>query len=195
LSLQSVNRPLGLLARRLLKLTLSAPLRWRTGLRVDHPERLPTRRQPLVLACNHAAFTDTVYLSVAMAPRFVLCGAKPRLFRDRRRRAVMAIGNIQSVDDHPSYLAECAMLLQQGELLLTYPEMGRFPDGLGEFSTWPAEVALAAGVPVLPMYLHGTSTGHQRPVQLRVGKRLDPRGSAQQLTDRMRTAIVGLGQL
>jgi 1-acyl-sn-glycerol-3-phosphate acyltransferase len=188
-SLDRVNRPVPLLARRVLRAVLRSPLRRWTGFSVDHPERLPQRREPLVITCNHAAFTDTVFLALAVRPRFVVCGAKPRLFRDRRRRAVMAVGNVLRVDDHDQYLADCTALLRSGEA-----EMGRNPDGMGTFSTWPAEVALAAGVDLLPCHLHGTTRGDVGSHLLSVGDRLSPNGDPETLTERLRTAIAHLSR-
>lgn len=183
----SVNGPVPLAVRRGLRAVLRPTVR----LEVRGGERLPTTRQPLVIACNHASFLDTVYCALAIRPRFVVCGAKPRLFRNAGLRAVMAVGNVLKVEDHALYLADCAALLAEGEILLTYPEMGRFPDGMGPFSTWPAEVALAAGAPILPCFLQGTGT-ERLPVVLTVGERLAPTGTAEALTERMRAAVEAL---
>ncbi len=188
----SVNRPAALAGRRLLRWLLKVPLFAVKGFRVAGGERLPRRRRALIVACNHASFVDSVYLILALAPRFTICGAKPRLFRSRPLRLLMALANILRVEDHEQYLADCRQLLAAGEILLIYPEMGRFPEGLGELSTWAAEVALASGAPLLPCYLHGTTRGHEGPPRLLVGEEMPPRGGARELTLRLRRAIAAL---
>ncbi len=181
-----------MVANRLLRKLLGPPA-FLAGFRVEGASRLPRQRRALILACNHASYSDTVYVSLAIRPRFVLCGAKPRLFRDRRRRALMAVANAIEVRGLEQYLADCQILLGRGEILLTYPEMGRNPDGLGTLSTWPAEVALATKTPILPMYLHGTTRGHEGPVRLRVGRELAPTGTAEDLTEVLGREILALG--
>lgn len=190
-----MNQAFPLVIRGLLRRAISQPMRWSKRLRIVHPERLPRRREPLILASNHAAFADTVWIAAAVRPNFVVCGAKPRLFKTRRKRAIMAVGNVLQVVDHDTYLADCTELLRRGNLLLCYPEMGRFPAGLGPFSTWPAEVALATSVEILPIYLYGTSVDHHGPAEIRVGERCSPSGTADQLTTGVRAAIVELGRL
>ena len=185
----SVNRPPFLALRGILKWLLKGTFAVVKGFRVVNGERLPRRRRPLILACNHAAFIDSVYLISALRPRFVICGAKPRLFRSAPLRFAMALANILRVDGHEQYLADTSALLDAGETLLIYPEMGRFPEGLGEFETWAAEVALAGGVPILPCYLHGTTRGHSGPPRLIAGEELAPEGDAEGLTRHLRQAI------
>lgn len=188
-----VNRPLWLLLRRLLKTALVPVARWRKGFRVENPGRLPKTRRPLIVAANHAAFIDSVYLILALRPRFVVCGAKPRLFRNAKLRSAMALANILRVENHDQYLRDCSALLGAGEILLIYPEMGRFPEGLGPFKTWAADVALANGTPILPCYLAGTTRGQQGPPRLVVGEELAPSGDAETLTAQLRQTILALG--
>lgn len=187
----AVNRSFWLGLRFVLK-SLLAPVFALGGFRVIGRQSLPRRRRPLILAANHAAFIDSVYLIVALGPRFTICGAKPRLFRTPFRRALMALANILRVDDHDRYLADCRQLLETGEMLLIYPEMGRFPDGLGPFQTWAAEVALENGTAILPCYLFGTTRGQTGAVRLIVGQEIEASGSAEDLTRRLREAIEAL---
>jgi len=188
----NVNRPLFLALRGILRWLLRGPFAALKGFRVVGVEALPRRRRPLILACNHAAFIDSVYLILAVPAPFVICGAKPRLFRSPLLRLAMALANILRVDDREQYLADTGALLASGETLLIYPEMGRFPDGLGDFETWAAEVALAGRVPILPCYLYGTTRGHQGPPRLLVGEEMAPEGDAEGLTRRLRQAIENL---
>lgn len=186
-----VNRPVWLGLRFVLKSFLAPVLALR-GFRVVGRQHLPRGRRPLILAANHAAFVDSIYLIVALRPRFTICGAKPRLFRTPVRRALMALANILRVEEHDRYLADCRQLLAAGEMLLIYPEMGRSPDGLGPFQTWAAEVALENEAALLPCYLYGTTRGQTGPVRLIVGGEIEPSGSPEDLTHRLRDAIAAL---
>ncbi len=187
-----LNRPLALLVRRALKLLLKGPIVLLRGFRVEGAARLPSRRCPLILVSNHAAFINSVYFILAVRPRFAICGAKPRLFATAPQRALMAIANILPVHDHDRFLADCTALLAAGEVLLIYPEMGRNPEGLGEFQTWAAEVALAGRALILPCYLYGTTRGHTGPPRLMVGEEMEPEGDAVGLTQRLREAVASL---
>ncbi len=188
----NVNRPFFLALRGILRLLLKAPFYLLKGFRVEHGERLPRRRMPLILACNHAAFIDSVYLILAVPGRFTICGAKPRLFRSALLRFAMALANILKVESHKQFLADTQGLLAAGETLLIYPEMGRFPKAMGNFKTWAAEAAIDNQVPVLPCYLYGTTHGHEGAPRLVVGERLEPTGDATTLTRRLREAILAL---
>ncbi len=171
---------------------LRAPIHLFAGFRVEGAERLPRTRRKLILACNHAAFVDSVYLILAIRPRFTVCGAKPRLFRSAGLRALMTFANILRVDSHEQFLADCGTLLAAGEILLIYPEMGRYPGGLGDFQPWAVEVALASAAPILPCYLYGTTRGHRGPPRLFVGEEVEPGGDPESLTRVLRQAIVEL---
>ncbi len=187
-----VNRPAFLALRGVLRFLLKGPFVAFKGFRVEGAERLPREPRGLILTCNPAAFIDSVYLILAVRSRFTICGAKPRLFRSAVLRAVMALANILRVEDHDRFLADTGALLAAGENLLIYPEMGRFPDGLGDFETWAAEVALANGAPLLPCYLYGTTRGQSGAPKLIVGEEMAPEGDAETLTDRLRRAILTL---
>ncbi len=188
----AVNRPSYLALRGLLRLLLKAPIAVLKGFRVEGGERLLEKRRAMILTCNHAAFVDSLYLILAVRRRFTICGAKPRLFRSGALRAVMALANILKVESREQFLADTSALLAAGETLLIYPEMGRFPDALGELKTWAAEVALANGAPLLPCYLYGTTRGHGGPPRLIVGSELVPEGAAEALTERLRREILAL---
>ena len=187
-----VNRPVYLALRGLLRILLKGPFAVLKGFRVAGAERLPRRRRALIVTCNHAAFIDSVYLILAVRSRFTICGAKPRLFRSAPLRLAMALANILKVENREQFLTDTAELLAADETLLIYPEMGRFPDSLGEFKTWAAEVALANGVPLLPCYLYGTTRGQQGAPKLIVGEELAAEGDAETLTCRLRQAILDL---
>lgn len=163
--------------------------------KVCSSEKLPGKRQALILCCNHAALIDSIYIILAVKPRLTICGAKPRYFSTPFRRFLMRLANIIKVESRAGFLQDCGRLLQQAEIILIYPEMGRNPEGLGEFKTWAAEVALQNNVPILPCYLYGTTHGHSGPPRLIVGARIEPEGNAETLTTALRRRIVALSQL
>lgn len=187
-----VNRPAYLALRGVLRFLLKGPFVVFKGFRVEGVEHLPHKRRAMILTCNHAAFIDSVYLILAARSRFTICGAKPRLFRSAKLRTAMALANILKVENHEQFMSDTASLLAAGETLLIYPEMGRFPDGLGDFKTWAAEVALANDVPLLPCYLYGTTRGQDGPPKLIVGEELSAVGDPEAVTDRLRRAILAL---
>jgi len=188
-----VNRPLFLLARRTLRFLLKPVAHVVFGYRVEHPESLPRRRRPLIVACNHAARIDSVLAILAIRARFTICGARPAYFATAPRRFLMALANILEVESRDQFLCDCGELLAAGETLLVYPEGKRNPEGLGELREWAAELALRHDAPILPCYLHGTTRGHRARRRLIVGRELEPRGDATTLTRCLREAIAGLG--
>jgi 1-acyl-sn-glycerol-3-phosphate acyltransferase len=187
-----VNRPLPLLVRRGLRPLLRAAFFLR-GFRVEGAERLPRRRRRLIVIANHAAWIDSLYFLAAVRPRFTVCGAKPRYFATMGRRALMATLNILPVSDHQTFVADCTALLAANEITLIYPEMGRNAEGIGQFLTWAADVALASNAAILPCYIHGTTRGHTGPARLIVGHEIEPDGDAAMLTDRLFTCVTSLG--
>ena len=162
------------------------------GFRIHHADRLPKTQQPLILCCNHAAFIDSVYIILALKPRFTICGAKPRLFSTAFRRFIMNLANIIKVENHQQFLQDCTTLLAKGEILLIYPEMGRNQQGMGTFKTWAAEVALQNQVSLLPCYLFGTTRGHIGAPRFIVGTEIKPQGDAETLTQTIRHQIIAL---
>jgi 1-acyl-sn-glycerol-3-phosphate acyltransferase len=177
----TVNRPLPLLVRRLLRPLLRVAL-FARGFRALGAARLPRKRRALILIANHAAWVDSVLFIAAVRPRFTVCGAKPRYFETAPRRMLMALLNILPVRDRDEFVADCTSLLAKDEIVLIYPEMGR---NVGEFRTWAAEVALASGAPILPCYVGGTT-------RLIVGQELLPAGDAPSLTRQLFDAVAAL---
>ena len=168
------------------------PLGRLSGLRVDGRERLPRSPEPLVIACNHAAFVDTFWLHLALPEPPSVCGAKPRLYRNAPLRALLALADIRRVEGEAGFLATAGSLLARGRTLLVYPEMGRNPDGPGPFQPWLARLVLTHMVPVLPVYLWGTTTGESGPPLLVVGERRTPSGSPEACTAALRADILAL---
>ena len=107
----------------------------------------------------------------------------------------MRLINVLPVEGKEKFLKDCRSLLRAGETLLIYPEMGRFPDGLGPFQTWAAHVAIENQVTLRTCYLYGTTKGHHGHPKLVVGPELEPRGNPETLTDRLRKEILTLEQM
>lgn len=189
--MDKINHPFYLSIRYLLKLAARFIL-WIKGFRVFNRQNLPGKRTACILIANHAAFLDSVYLIASLQPRFVICGAKPEYFRKWPTRQLFQMANILKVESHSQFLRDCSTLLQSGEMILIYPEMGRNPDGIGSFQTWAAEVALAEYAQVIPCYLYGTTKGQTGKKQLFVGSPLEPQGTLESLTQTFRKAILDL---
>jgi len=152
--------------------------------RVEGVHHLP-RRGPVILASNHLALIDPLFIGVA-CPRPVRFIAKQELFDEgtlpRRlfTRALRAIGQL-SVDRRPGESAQQAMdnslaVLEGGEVFGIFPEGTRSPDGrLYRGQTGLAWLALTTGAPVVPVALTGTERilppGRKVPSLNRVGVR------------------------
>jgi len=189
--MMNVNRPHYLFIRFLLKNVLHAVFCIK-GYRIYGRENLPVRRKSAILIANHAAFIDSVYLICSLRPRFVICGAKPKYFQKWMIRQLFFIANIMKVENHDQFLKDCGQLLQNNELILIYPEMGRFPEGPGPFKKWAAEVALSNRVPVIPCYLYGTTGGQSGKKCLTVGPAITAEGDPEALTQLFRKSIIDL---
>ena len=186
-----VNHPFYLLLRRI----LSVPLKWIfwiQGFRVTGRSHLPRRRSAAVVICNHAAFVDSIYLIIAIRPRFAICGARPKYFVKRATRFLLRTANILKVENEDQFKEDCLSLLRAGEIILIYPEMGRNPGGMGRFRVWAAEIALEADVPVIPCYLYGTTDGQTPPKRLIVGEPIRPSGDKRTLTRHFRETLESL---
>ena len=160
------------------------------GWRFEHLDRIPASG-PALIACNHASYLDPLVNAYAVVragrrPRFL---AKDDLFRAFGIRWAMR-GTRQipvargTGDQSPLRNAETA--LRANQAVLIYPEgtVTRRPDGLPmEGKTGAVRLALAAGVPILPMASWGSAPVWQksgpgslrprRPVWVSVGTPID----------------------
>ena len=188
----AIDRPLGTLANRLLVRGAGPLIRRARSFRVMGSDNLPASGA-LLIAANHAAFTDSAWMHLAIPRRLVVAGAKPRLFRSTATRAVMALGNVLRVDDRDSWLADVTDLLRSGRCVVTYPAFGRHPEGLGPFRPWVAELSITTGQPIVPAFIHGTTVGHTGPPWVAFGAAVSG-SDPTQLTQTLRSAIHTLGQ-
>ncbi len=129
---------------------------------ISGDEYLP-QHGPAIVVANHASYLDglLLYLLLPVEPRFVVWAQHyetpllGRLYRhlnaipvDGWRDGVPPIGQ-------DSYRAACRHL-QNGGVLVVFPEGGRTPDG--RFLRWrpgAARLALATGAPLVPITING----------------------------------------
>lgn len=141
---------------------------------------------PAILASNHLSFSDSVFLPLVVKRRITF-PAKSEYFTGRgirgRLTAMFFRGIGQIPMDRSGGRASMAGLqrglevLNRGELFGIYPEGTRSPDGkLYKGKTGVARLALAAGVPVIPVAMIGTDTmqppGRTLPKVMRPGIRI-----------------------
>ncbi|WP_053618212.1 1-acyl-sn-glycerol-3-phosphate acyltransferase [Nocardiopsis sp. NRRL B-16309] len=152
--------------------------------RVEGAHHVP-RRGPVILAANHLALIDPLFIGVA-CPRQVRFIAKQELFDEATlpKRALTALlrsfGQL-AVDRRPGQSAQEAMdnslaVLDSGEVFGIFPEGTRSPDGrLYRGQTGLAWLALTSGAPVVPVALAGAErilpSGRRIPSLNRVGVR------------------------
>lgn len=122
-----------------------------------------------ILCPNHQSLSDVVYLfSLPLPYRWVI---KKELFRVPLFGAAMRVAGYPMIDrgnpDSAVHLLDkVSVLLDAGIPVLSFPEGTRSKDGrLGRFHNGPARIALAKGVPLVPVGIIGTAN-------------LMPRGSA-----------------
>jgi 1-acyl-sn-glycerol-3-phosphate acyltransferase len=189
---------------------------WRP--RVTGLEHVPAEGG-VILASNHLSFIDSVVIPV-VAPRKVVFLAKSDYFTGSGVRGTLSRWWFEGLgmlpvdrDDTRSAMAslDTAMdVLQRGEAFGIYPEGTRSRDGrLYRGRTGVAQLALTAGVPIVPVGLRGTDElqpiGASRPRLVRVDVAFGPSISVageyegvppgrarREITDRVMAAIAAL---
>ncbi|SDZ26681.1 1-acyl-sn-glycerol-3-phosphate acyltransferase [Micromonospora pattaloongensis] len=187
-------------------------LGWRPT--VEGLEHLPARGGA-ILAGNHLSVADELFLG-AVVPRHIAFWAKAEYFTGTgfrgwlTRSVVTGLGAIR-VERAGGRAALSAFdgaipVLRGGDLVAVYPEGTRSPDGrLYRGRTGAARLALAAGVPIIPVGMIGTEKvqpiGARMPklgagrVTVRFGKpldltgRSDDRTSLRDITDELMAEI------
>lgn len=128
------------------------------GLRVSGVENVPATGGVL-LASNHASYLDPVLVAVRLK-RPVSFMARASLFRNRLFAALITALHafpIQQGKGDRGAINETIERLKQGHALNLYPEGTRTPDGkLQKILPGVALVARKAGVPIVPVYIHGS---------------------------------------
>lgn len=128
------------------------------GLRLRGRENVPAEGG-VVVASNHQSFLDPIIIGIALGPwRQVHYMARDSLFVGPFGwliRTYNAFPVRRGRADREA-LAEARRRLSRGLPVLVFPEGTRSADGrLGRVKAGAARLALDAGVPLLPCYIHG----------------------------------------
>lgn len=130
------------------------------GIRFQGTQYIP-REGPFLITPNHVTFADPPLVSLPIR-RPVHYMAWDKLFDIRglswliRRLRAFPV-DIESAD--PKAMRAAVRLLDQGQVVMMFPEAGRSPDGrLQRFKLGAFRLACAKGVPVLPVTILG---GHE----------------------------------
>ena len=146
---------------------------------------------PAILVSNHLSFSDSFLLGAVLSRRLTFLAKSAYFTAPGVRGWLMArffrgLGQL-AIDRDSGRMARAALdagvqVLHQGGLLVVYPEGTRSPDGrLYRGRTGVARMALAAGVPVVPVAMMGTDRvqppgtlwPRKAPLSIRIGEPLD----------------------
>ncbi len=178
-----------------------------TPVRVEGIERIPAG--PVVYASNHSSMFD-IWALAATLPGSVRMVAKQELARiPLLGRAMVTAGHLTIDRAHPARALEAyqraAEVIRGGTSALLFPEGTRSRTGaLLPFKNAPFGLAIAAQVPVVPLYVRNTfeilPKGRfllrPRPIRITIGEPISTVGMTverrQELRDRVYTAILDL---
>ena len=175
------------------------------GLRLSGVENLP--RGPCILCANHQSYADVVFLYWLPLPfKWII---KKELFKVPVFGAAMRVADYPMIDRGNPDSAMALMqrvrhCLEQGVSILSFPEGTRSANGsVGRFQSGTARMALATGVPLVPVGVVGTANilprgGGKMPIRAAVGIHIGPaistEGVGQRevrgLTRRLRAAVI-----
>ena len=178
-----------------------------TPVHVDGLERIPAG--PVVYASNHSSMFD-IWALAATLPGSVRMVAKQELATiPLLGRAMVTAGHVVIDRPHPrralEAYARAAEVIRSGVSAVVFPEGTRSRTGeLLPFKNAPFGLAIAAQVPVVPLYVgntfeimpKGRLLLRPRPIRIEVGHPIPTTGMTlerrQELRDRVRAAIVEL---
>ncbi|MEO3798741.1 lysophospholipid acyltransferase family protein [Nonomuraea sp. B1E8] len=119
---------------------------------------------PCVVVANHSSHADTAALLAALPARRrpVVAAAADYWFAGPLRslvcRTLVAGFPVRRGGGGSADLAHAVRVLEQGRIVVVFPEGTRSRDGrVGAFRSGAARVAEKAGVPIQPVTIHGTS--------------------------------------
>ena len=179
-----------------------------TPVQAEGLELIP-RDRPVLYASNHSSMFD-IWALFATLPGSVRFVAKQELFRiPLLGGAMRAAGHVAIDRTHRKRAFEAyddaARTIQRGVSAVVFPEGTRSRTGeLLPFKNAPFGLAIAARVPLVPVYVHDTfeikpkgRVGlRPKPIRLRVGEPIPTAGltlnDREQLRDRTRAAMLAL---
>lgn len=179
-----------------------------TPVQAEGLDNIP-RDRPVIYASNHSSMFD-IWALFATLPGRVRFVAKRELFRiPLLGRAMLAVGHVP-IDRTARKRAfeaydEAARRIQSGTSVVVFPEGTRSRTGeLLPFKNAPFGLAIAAQVPIVPVYVHhtfeilpkGAWRLRPRPIRLLVGPPISTTGlkpeDRERLRDQVRAALVAL---
>jgi 1-acyl-sn-glycerol-3-phosphate acyltransferase len=143
-----------------IKAILTPILRLFYRLRIEGRDRIP-ERGPVILACNHRSFMDSLFLPLVIRRRVTFV-AKAEYFDDKKTAWFFrGVGQIPIRREGGSAseraLSSATEVLEQGGVFAIYPEGTRTRDGyLHRGHTGGARLALRTGAPIVPVGMIGT---------------------------------------
>jgi 1-acyl-sn-glycerol-3-phosphate acyltransferase len=128
--------------------------------RFEGRDRVP-RRGACILACNHASHLDPPLVACAVPHRIMYFMARDTLFDDsivgKGLRMIRTIIPINRESGDVGAIRKGLSALRQGHPLALFPEGTRTSDGnLQPVKGGLGLLIVKAGVPVVPVYVHGT---------------------------------------
>jgi 1-acyl-sn-glycerol-3-phosphate acyltransferase len=177
---------------RALRALLGAVARMLFHLTITGSEHLP-RTGGAVLVANHVSWLDPIIVPLAL-PRKPAFLAMEELWRMRAVKfAMRAYGPLaiplQRGTVDASAMRRARRALEDGHLLIIFPEGGISPDGeLRPFHRGAALLAALVHVPLIPIALEGTSDAlplgrilpRRRPIAVRIGTPIEPAGAGRE---------------
>lgn len=126
------------------------------SVRIRGAEHVPADG-PVILAPNHAGFVDGPLIMCA-SPRPIHALVKKEMFRGPLAWLLRAVGQIPVDRDEPSRvsLKAASGVLDDGRVLVVFPEGTRGAGDFSELRTGLAWFALRSGAPVVPVVFVGT---------------------------------------
>jgi 1-acyl-sn-glycerol-3-phosphate acyltransferase len=154
-------------------------------------ERLP-QRGGAVVAFNHDSYLDAL-LVAQVTRRHLRVMGKAELFTLPLLGRLLLSGGmfpVQRGRGDRAALDTAVELCRAGELVAIFPEgtLNRGPH-LGRVRSGAARIALAAGVPIVPVAIGGHHLVRRRQAFVHAGEPLPPHGPASLLTGRLRRAL------